>query len=57
MLDREELEQLLEMEDRCAKYLELQDWKVMHPDPDIPEEELIPFSDPNEEADDETNTE
>ena len=52
MLSRDELEQLLEMEDRCAKYLELQDWKAMHPDPDIPEEELIPFSEPNEEEPD-----
>ena len=54
MLSSEELEQLLEIEDRCAKALELQDWRAMHPDKDIPDDELIPFSEPNEEEPDET---
>lgn len=48
MPDKEELERLLEMEDRCARALELQDWRAMHPDPDIPEDELIPFSEAND---------
>lgn len=50
MPDKEELERLLETDAWCTQRLELQDWRAMHPDPDIPEDELIPFSEPNEEA-------
>lgn len=53
MLTSEELETLrMWDEHKCWK-----DEGQPFVDPDIPEDELIPFSEPNEEADDETNTE
>ena len=53
MLTREELKYLREMDEHKCWSQEGQPFV----DPDIPEEELIPFSEPNEEACDETNPE
>lgn len=41
MPDKEELERLLETNDRCAMTLEPQDRKDMHTDPNTPEEPVI----------------